>query len=70
MGVKGSHNSRVGPPFKSQRPPPRINVNPPRGRNFSVKRGCKGLEEVGKGWEGHVMLRGSLSNHYFTFSHP
>jgi hypothetical protein len=43
---------------------------PLRGHNFLVRRRCKGLEEVGKGWEGHVMLRGSLSNHYFTILHP
>jgi hypothetical protein len=37
------------------------------GRNFRVKRGCKGLEEVGKGWEGYVMLRESLSNLISSF---
>jgi hypothetical protein len=29
----------------------------------------KGLEKVGKGCEAKVMLRGSLSNHHFNFSH-
>jgi hypothetical protein len=40
------------------------------GRNFLLRRSGKGLDKVEKGWEGHVMLRGSLSNHHFTFSHP
>jgi hypothetical protein len=40
------------------------------GHNVLLRRSGKGLDKVEKGWEGHVMLRGSLSNHHFTFSHP
>jgi hypothetical protein len=43
---------------------------PLEGHNFLLRRSGKGLDKVEKGWEGHVMLRGSLSNHHFTFSHP
>jgi hypothetical protein len=39
------------------------------GRNFLVRRRCKELEWVGKGWEGYVMLRGSLSNLYSIILH-
>jgi hypothetical protein len=31
------------------------------GRKFLLRRRGKGLDKVGKGLEGHVMLRGSLS---------
>jgi hypothetical protein len=40
------------------------------GRNFLLRRSGKAVNKVGKGWEGHVMLREALSNHHFTFSHP
>ena len=40
------------------------------GRNFLLRRSGKGLDKVEKGWEGHVMLRGSLSNLYSIILHP
>jgi hypothetical protein len=40
------------------------------GRNFLFRRSGKGLDKVGKGWEGHVMFREALSNHHSTILHP
>ena len=73
-GVKGGTQNKRGVPSPSRSKSPRFYQGktsiPLGGRNFLVRRSCEGLEEVGKGWEGYVMLRGSLSNLYSIILHP